>query len=530
MNAKSKRKTKRHAGGELTEDEKKYVSNDVLVLKEALNILEEQQGSLKMTIGSVCKSTFVDMVGYTNFNKLFPKLYGDYCRLPYGYGAESAGDYIRKSYKGGWTYLNPMYEGKHLVDIMGTTADVNSLYASVQLAPNMYPYGKPRIGKGKIPDHLAVNDKVYYFVRIKTRFKIKPNKLPTIQLKNNIFYYGREWLTTSDYVDEYGNTYERLPYTNNPEDDYMEMMPELTLTKTDWELMNEHYDLYDTEYLDYMWFHAKAGFFDEYINKYAEIKMNAKDPAIRTMAKMMLCHLYGKFSTSTNADFKVPSLNDDVIHFTDERCINIDKGAYIPIGSAITSYARKFTIDAAQANIDKYGMECFCYSDTDSLHLLLEPDQIVGTTEHPTKFSCWKYESQWTECVFVRAKTYIELVTHENREPVEPYYNVKCAGMPDRAKDNFIAKLTREPLTDNDDPEEYGESIGVKHLSADEIAFHKLPKFTLDDFKIGLYVPGCLKPKRVEGGIVLFNGMYRMRPNMFNHAKDNKIKNNGFNL
>ena len=102
--------------------------------------------------------------------------------------------------------------------------------------------------------------------------------------------------------------------------------------------------------------------------------------------------------------------------------------------------------------------------------------------------------------------------------------------MPDRSKDNFIAKLTREPMKEDDNPEEYGESINVKHMNDDEIAFHKLPKFTLDDFKIGLRVPGSLKPKRICGGIVLLNGMYEMRPNIVNRSKDNKIKNNGYNL
>lgn len=517
----------RKPNGVITEQEREYIANDVLVIKEALNILE-QQGKDKMTIGSCCMSEYKEITGWTNFNKLFPNLYGNNYRLADGYGAESAGDYIRKSYKGGWCYLNPTYEGKHLVNIKGTTADVNSLYPSSMLSPHKYPFGLPRFGHGKIPDYIANSDDIYYFIRIKTRFYIKENHLPTIQLKNNIFYYGREWLTTSDYVDEEGNTFTCL------EDDihggYIEMIPEMTLTMTDWELMQEHYNLKDTEFLDYCWFYAKEGFFDEYINKYAEIKMNAKDPAIRQLAKLHLNNLYGRFATSTDASYKIPYLKDGVVHFEDKADVNIKKGAYIPIGSAITSYSRAFTIRAAQKNIDKYGYDAFCYSDTDSIHVLLEPDQIVGAPEHPTKFSHWKYEACWDEAIFVRAKTYIEHVTHDNREPIEPYYNVKCAGMPDRAKDNFIAKLTREPMTDDDDPEEYGASIGVKHLNPDEIAFHKLPKFTLDDFKIGLRVPGSLKPKRIIGGIVLLNGMYEMRPNIINRNKDNKIKKNGFIL
>ena len=511
----------RHANGIITDEEREYIANDVLVLKEALNKLQEE-GKDKMTIGSCCMSEYREIMGWTNFTKNFPNLYGNNYVLTDTYGAKSAGEYIRKSYKGGWCYLKPEYAGVHLTDVKGTTADVNSLYPSMML-DNKYPYGKPIFGHGKIPDYIAEADDIYYFIRIKTRFYLKENYLPTIQLKNNMFYYGREWLTTSDYVDEDGNCY---PYIiDDVHGGEIQMIPEITLTMTDWELLKEHYILKDTEFLDYCWFYAKKGFFDEYIKKYAEIKKNTKDPAIRQLAKLHLNNLYGRFATSTDASYKVPYLDGDTVHFQDIDDENIKKGAYIPIGSAITAYSRAFTICAAQKNY-----EHFVYSDTDSIHLLCEPDDIIGAPEHPTEFSHWKYEACWDEAIFVRAKTYIEHVTHENREPVDPYYNVKCAGMPDRSKDNFIAKLTREPMTDDDNPEEYGESINVKHMNDDEIAFHKLPKFTLDDFKIGLRVPGSLKPKRICGGIVLLNGMYEMRPNIVNRSKDNKIKNNGYNL
>lgn len=177
------------------------------------------------------------------------------------------------------------------------------------------------------------------------------------------------------------------------------------------------------------------------------------------------------------------------------------KVVYIPAGSAVTSYARNFTISAAQANYHGKDKPGFIYADTDSIHCDLPPEQITGITVHDKNFCCWKLESCWDEAIFARQKTYIEHVTKENLEPIDnPYYNVKCAGMPDRSKELFIDSLTGRKRQDY----KYTE---------DELAFIE-KKRELEDFKVGLIVPGSLKPRRIPGGIVLVNGFYEMRPNL----------------
>lgn len=524
----------RYANCKISSEEMKYIKNDVLVLKEALNIMEEQKHT-KMTIGSCCMNEYKKAYHPTAFATLFPNLYGDNYRLPSGFGATSAGDYIRKSYKGGWCYLRPdranmifrahiQFKGKK---IAGVTCDVNSLYPSMMesTSGNRYPIGFPHFFTGEIPDYVKGNKECYYFVRVRTRFYLKEKHLPTIQIKNNPLYPPRKWLDTSDYVDRDGNHWKYLidDISNlktakqkkihefiapNTHDGIYEMIPELTLTMTDWQLLNEHYDLEDTEILDGCWFDTQIGIFDEYIRKYAEIKMKSKG-AVRELAKLFLNNLYGKFATSPDASFKVPYLKDNVLHFYDEEDEVISKAGYIPIGTAITSYAREFTIRAAQANYD-----AFVYSDTDSIHLLCSPNDVKGAPEDPVKFNHWKYEACWDEAIFVRAKTYIEHDTHENREEVDPYYNVKCAGMPDRAKKHFIAQMENEPMKDDEKVEDYEKRIGIKKLNDAEVFFHRQHRFTLADFKIGLTVPGSLKPKRVEGGVVLFNMDYCMRPSI----------------
>ena len=207
-------------------------------------------------------------------------------------------------------------------------------------------------------------------------------------------------------------------------------------------------------------------------------------------------------AASTDSSFKVCFVKDDKSIGLFSVKANEKKPGYIPVGSAITSYARNFTIRAAQANyygVDKPG---FIYADTDSIHCDLAPDELKGVVEHSKNFCCWKFESCWDTAFFTRAKTYIEHVVAENREKIdEPYFNVKCAGMPDKSKELFIMSMTQEYPDEKTLNEKYNKI---------EIEWAK-EKRSLNDFKIGLSVPGKLRPKRIPGGIVLVDTPYIMR-------------------
>ena len=188
------------------------------------------------------------------------------------------------------------------------------------------------------------------------------------------------------------------------------------------------------------------------------------------------------------------------------------KPGYIPIGSAITSYARNFTIRAAQANYHGLSEPGFIYADTDSIHCDLPPDKIKGIKVDDNEFCHWKLESCWDLGLFVRQKTYLEHVTHENLKPIkEPYTSIKCAGMPQRCKDLFLLALdhsTRDKLMKDDEFytsifEEYG-APGVDFLLENQLE--------LQDFKVGLLIPtGKLIPKHIPGGILLVDSPYNMR-------------------
>ena len=134
---------------------------------------------------------------------------------------------------------------------------------------------------------------------------------------------------------------------------------------------------------------------------------------------------------------------------------------------------------------------------------------------HNSAFCCWKLESKWDKAIFVRQKTYIEHVVEEDLEQkdgvwhgenVKPYYNIKCAGLPDKCKNLFNKSLS---VTE-------GQTYNKDDYNVAEREFLFLPDGTpkgrtLKDFKIGLEIPGKLVPKRIIGGILLHETSYKMR-------------------
>ncbi len=238
---------------------------------------------------------------------------------------------------------------------------------------------------------------------------------------------------------------------------------------TDYILFIKHYHTEDLEILDGCYFRGMIGIYDEYINPHFEEKAKSKG-AMRELHKLFLNNLYGQEATSPDSSYKVPELDaDDTIHYRSIEEYE-KKPGYIPCGSMITAYARFFTLSAAQKNYD-----IFCYCDTDSIHCT-NKHMPVGIQIDSKALLCWKHESEWNHGKFLRAKTYIEHITADGDEVLdEPYWNIKCAGMPQRCKDYF------------------------------------LNFYRIEDFKIGLKVPGKLCPVRIPGGVLLSETTFEIR-------------------
>lgn len=466
----------RYAGCVITDEEKEYIRNDVLVVKEALEIMFER-GHQKLTIGSCCleefKSTY-DKIDYKNF---FPDLTEVQIDEEI-YGECNADRYIRHSYRGGYCYLVKGKENRKYSH--GWTADINSSYPSNMSSEsgNRYPVGMPKFWQGDIPNLPAQS---YYFVRIKCRFKIKEGMLPTVQIKGSFLYNGTDYLTTSDIYDYSSGTYKRYYMRKGKLHDTQVTM---TMTCVDYELFLQHYDVYDLEILDGCWFRTEIGLFDEYMYKYKNIKESSQG-AERELAKLYLNNLYGKFSANDSSSYKVPTINKKNVLGFEIVEEHEKKPGYIAIGSAITSYARRFVINAAQANFHGVENDGFIYCDTDSIHCSGDPEDCKGIKVHPTNFCAWKLESYWDNAIFVRQKTYIEHITHENGIRIDkPYYSIRCAGMSEDAKQEFIKE------------------------------------HTIEEFREGLKLKEGLKPIRMPGGVLLVKKGYDMRPKVHKKIKE----------
>lgn len=460
----------------ITDEERHYIENDVLVLKEALEICMSE-GHDKLTVGSSCLSEFKSHFPKKYYEDLFPDLTEIYIDKNI-YGSSTADEYIRRSYRGGWCYLKEDMADKLLHN--GYTLDVNSLYPSVMHSESgsAYPIGLPTFWNGDIPEEISEDN--YFFVRIRTEFKLRENFLPTIQIKRNWFYKNNEYLKTSNIYDSENDRY--VDGFIDEKGKWNPAVVEMTLSQTDWWLINKHYELYNTEILDGCYFDTKIGVFDRYINFYSKIKKTSKG-AKRQLAKLYLNNLYGKMASSKNSSYKIVYLGEDNCIKYKTVVADNKKAGYIPVGAAITSYARAFTITAAQQNYAS-----FVYADTDSIHCIGNVEDVKGVELHDVDFCKWKKEVEWDTAIFVRQKTYIE----KSKDIVD----VKCAGMPDRCKQLFIASMNGDLTVAKNEQER--EFVEVKR--------------DMSDFKVGLIVPSKLVQRQFVGGCLLTPEYYEMLP------------------
>lgn len=439
----------RKKGYELSLLEIDYIKHDVIIVSKALNMLFQEKLT-KMTQGSNALFDFTKMISERRFKYYFPEL------------EKWADSDIRKSYKGGFTYLNPVYKNKEVGS--GVVLDVNSLYPSI-MYEKMLPFGEGVFFEGKYQE-----DKHYplYIQSITCSFEIKKNKIPTIQLKAK--NYKWEFLP-NEYVESSNNK-----------------IINLVLTNIDLKLFFEQYNVYDLKYLNGWKFKGMKGLFSQYIDKWIQRKIQSQkegNKGMRTLSKLMLNSLYGKFATSLESQSKIPYLEDDIVRYMITPKED-KKGIYIPVGTFITSYAREKTIRTSQAikdySIQKYGKDLYCYSDTDSIHTLLPIEELKKFCEiDDYELGKWKHESSFEEAKFVRQKCYVEKFKGE--------YNITCAGMPKKC-------MYKKEGSDSLFYKSYEMDISGKIVEVEK-------EFNLKDFKVGFTCNGKLGFKHVKGGVIL---------------------------
>jgi hypothetical protein len=428
----------RPIGYEMTEDEREYIYNDIAIIADALEI-QFKQGLDRITNGSDSLKGFKSIITEKLFEKHFPSL------------SLELDSNIRLAYRGGFTWLNDRFAGKEIGE--GIVFDVNSLYPS-QMYDRELPHGMPVYFEGEYKD-----DWLYPLCiqHIRCEFELKPNKIPTIQIKKNLAFRQNEYLKSSD-----GE------------------IVDLYVTNVDLQLIKEHYELYDLEYVSGWKFRSKVGLFKPFIDKWNFIKTTSSG-AIKLLAKLMLNSLYGKFATNPDVTGKIPYLKEDGscgFKIGDEE---FREPVYTPVGVFITSWARYYTITTAQKCYDR-----IIYCDTDSIHLTgTEIPEAIQDIVDANRMGYWKKEETFKRAKYIRQKTYIQevyakekeidgkkrIVFCEKEEATTTDLNIKCAGMPDRIKE----------------------------------------KVTFDNFKVGFSSLGKLLPKHVNGGVVLVDTEFTIK-------------------
>ena len=432
----------REKGHLLTPFEVDYLKRDVVILKEALKFMYDN-GLTGMTIAGDAMKMFQKFITKNDFDLLFPVISYD------------MDEDLRKAYRGGWTYcLKNQTVGEGLV------FDVNSLYPSVLYSEtlgkkHLYPIGVPEYFKGKY-----VKDKSHplFIQHFKATFVLKEGYLPFLQKSSGFARNSKQEYITEQF---------------EVEDFYM--------TNVDLELFKKHYKILTIEYVDGYKMQGLMGMFDEYIDHFIDMKIKNNDnPGLRTIAKLYLNSLYGKFGMSKIRRSKFPEIEDDKLKLKMEmhgdKDYEMTDGYRVDVAAFCTAYAREVTLTAAQ-ECHKHGR--FCYADTDSIHITgLETPNIHV---HRTELGAWKNETVFKKAKFIRAKTYCEF-GHDPYKNKPDKWDVKCAGMSKECKEEIVKM--------NNFPEIF--DIG----------------FTTDDYE---KLKGKLRPIRTKTGTVLVESSFSIK-------------------
>ena len=417
-------KTYREPGHVLTPHEIAYIRNDVEIMARALDFMFKE-GFTKMTIASDA------LAEYKKLNKKFREYFPE---LPL-----DVDSFVRDSYKGGFTYLSPIYEG--VKTGAGMTLDINSMYPSMMYNKAM-PIGEPKIFSG---EYKYDPDFPLYVISFSCSFELKKGKIPSIQLKYNRLFRANEYLESS-----------------NGE------IVELCLTSVDYELFRKQYNVQNIEFDGGYKFRQANGLFKTYIDKFMEMKIKSKKEGNRAktlIAKLALNSLYGRFGLNPNTGRKIPLFVDGHVGYKIELAKEGErKPVYIPVASFITSYARRYIIEASQSirdwSLKNKGFDAYCYSDTDSMKVCLSKEDLEALSDvldiDDYRLGAFAWEESWIHFKALRQKCYIEQFEDGS-------ISATIAGMPKRLAplinfDNFRIGFTTAEL----DPEAVQENGGYK--------------------------------------------------------------------
>lgn len=453
-----------------TEDELKYQYDDVWIDAKALNDVIFSNGYTSMTIGSNAMAEY--MRSLDEQTPKWKKSKAEKFKFFYPLVEPEIDQKIREAYFGGFTYANPLYKGIDINERI-VVLDVNSMYPHV-LRNMMLPYGEPFTHEG---DYEDLNDKLkerypLYIQKFEAySIKLKKGMVPTVLSKTKVFGGGENYITEAYDV-------------------------RLSLTNLDLERMFEHYDVEMYEPIEFVAFRAKKGLFDGFIDKWMKVKKEGEG-ALRTLAKLMLNSLYGKFGSRVLVTGKEPYICE-----TTNKVLwrdippQLKKAVYTATATFCTSYARQILFSAINDNIDR-----FLYADTDSIHLL--GDETPNIEVDPKELGAWKIEGYATKGRYLCPKRYIEnmegYIKKNNKsfeelyEEISENHNMSNYSLEDFKKDNKDKETLRY---------EYN------HVCAGGMPKKMQGEIKYEDFTYDFETDEKLQRKVVDGGVILKKGKF----------------------
>lgn len=452
-----------------------YVKTDVGIVAKALYDMFYIQKVKKNTAASEALRKYKEIFEetHTNLKGKPPKGFDSWFRYFYPVLDQENHENAQLAYKGGWSYCNPIFQGLPIETLI-KIFDENSKYPATMLKEKL-PYGKPVKKEMKF---IEPNENEVAIYHVMLNVELKKNHLPTFQAQNGT--YAKELgITAHDYIRS----------TNG-------LLTERWLTNVDLNMIFNHYDVLEINYIESTIYKSMKGLDTPYIELFREQKENATSQGQRTTAKLYSNSLYGKFGAKDEQGQKVFYLdNDEIIklRISNEEPEPIET-IYTPKATFITAYARADIQSKAQANYN-----VFLYSDTDSLHFIDDHRDFSETlTIHPKTYGCWKLENIAKFGLYLRAKLYLEEIIILGDKKI-PFKKVLYNPFMNKTKRGKNLKIVNHTFLD---VKGAGMTPEIKK------------QVTKENFKFGMVFTGKRMSKRVKGGILLVDTEFTIKKNL----------------
>lgn len=441
----------------ISEQSINYLHHDVEIPRRMLKALRDE-GYTKKTIAGCSLESYKKIIGKNTFNTWFPnaEIRKDHNELLHRY--------CNQAYDGGICYV---YREKEKTCKYGVVLDVNSLYPSMCLQKPL-PYGKP------IYDNLEEIEDSNKYIQYNEWTPLE-NTLSIMEVYIKYAHIKKEYppcIRSKECNNLEGYTSGLYNNSNvlSPEEKWLSTIYQYhaIITEVDYNLLLQCYENVEVKIISYMRFKSKVGMFDKYFKYWGDKKIQhgkEGNTVLRTIDKMFMNSLTGKFGTNIDANYKIPYFEENILKFTTNTVLyntyEEKSSIYVPVIAFITAWGRHTLVNT----VNKIGTDYFLYADTDSIHLradrilsniikkmektkddseIIEYFRNKGVKCDYNLLGHWAIESLINKGKYVRPKTYIENVI---ARPDKNKYNiseldVKACGMTSGVKkhcnfDNF---------------------------------------------------------------------------------------------